>query len=88
GPQPTGGGLMANPAGYVLYGSGPSLFTRKLETALKYYAPPFEFMLKRGRPAGQTMEARAGTHQVPVLATPEGWMIADTTPIMDLLDHR
>ncbi len=79
---------MANLTGYVLYGSGPSLFTRKLEAALIFYGAPFNFMLKRGRPDGQAIEARAGTHQVPVLATPEGWMIADTTPIIDLLDHR
>ncbi len=31
---------------------------------------------------------RSGTHQVPVLHTPENWMIADTTPLLHLLDGR
>ena len=31
---------------------------------------------------------RSGTHQVPVLHTPEDWMIADTTPILHMLDAR
>ena len=35
-----------------------------------------------------TIESRSGTHQVPVLHTPENWMIGDTTPIMHLLDER
>ncbi|THD59901.1 glutathione S-transferase family protein [Phenylobacterium sp.] len=73
---------------YVLYGSNQSLFTRKLEAALIFHGAPFEFRLKRGRPDVQEIERRAGTHQVPVLLTPEGWMLADTTPIIDLLDQR
>lgn len=73
---------------YVLYGSRQSLFTRKLEAALVFYGAPFEFVLKRGRPDAEEIERRAGTHQVPVLLTPEGWMLADTTPIIDLLDQR
>ena len=35
-----------------------------------------------------TIESRSGTHQVPVLHTPENWMIGDTTPIIHLLDER
>jgi glutathione S-transferase len=73
---------------YVLYGSRQSLFTRKLEAALIFYRAPFVFELKRGRPDVQEIEQRAGTHQAPVLLTPEGWMLADTTPIIDLLDQR
>lgn len=73
---------------YVLYGSRQSLFTRKLEAALIFYGAPFEFRLKREQPNAQEIEQRAGTHQVPVLLTPENWMLADTTPIIDLLDQR
>ncbi|HZZ33775.1 MAG TPA: glutathione S-transferase family protein [Phenylobacterium sp.] len=73
---------------YVLYGSRQSLFTRKLEAALIFYGAPFEFVLKRGRPDTEEIERRAGTHQVPVLLTPENWMLADTTPIIDMLDQR
>lgn len=73
---------------YILHGSGPSLFTRKLEAALRFYGAPFEFRLKGDHPDPKLLELRAGTHQVPVLETPEGWMLADTTPILDLLDSR
>ena len=73
---------------YVLYGSRQSLFTRKLEAALIFYGVAFEFVSKRGRPDVAEIEQRAGTHQVPVLVTPENWALADTTPIIDLLDQR
>ena len=73
---------------YDLYGSELSLFTRKLEAALRFYGVPFAFHNKRASPRRLEIEARAGTHQVPVLITPENWALADTTPIIDLLDHR
>ncbi|MGE0621919.1 MAG: glutathione S-transferase family protein [Pseudomonadales bacterium] len=80
-----------NPAGpfpgYVLYGGELSYFTRKLEAALKFYGVPFEFRAK-SRDNTAEVEQRSGTHQVPVLQTPENWMIADTTPILQLLDSR
>jgi hypothetical protein len=31
---------------------------------------------------------RAATHQIPVVRTPENWMLADSTPILQLLDSR
>jgi glutathione S-transferase len=73
---------------YGLYGSTPSLFTRKLEAALIFYRAPFEFISKPSHPDPKGLEARVGTHQVPVLQTPEDWVIADTTPIIEMLDHR
>ena len=36
----------------------------------------------------EEVESRSGTHQVPVLHTPENWMIADTTPLIQMLDGR
>lgn len=73
---------------YVLYGSRQSLFTLKLEAALIFYGAAYEFRLKRGLPNAEEIEQRAGTHQVPVLQTPEDWILSDTTPIIDLLDQR
>ena len=75
------------PDRYVLYGSELSYFTRKLEAALILYGVDFEF---RGKTAEnrEELELRSGTHQVPVLHTPENWMIADTTPLLHLLDGR
>lgn len=72
---------------YILYGGELSLFTRKLEAALKFYGAEFEFRNKNSEDVS-LLETRAGTHQVPVLLTPENWMLADTTPIMQMLDHR
>lgn len=71
---------------YVLYGSKLSLFTMKLDAALLFYGLAYEFRGK-GRDA-KAIEQRAGTHQIPVLITPENWPLADSTPIIDLLDQR
>lgn len=72
---------------YIVYGGELSLFTRKLEAALQFYGADF---VREGKtPANRELiETRSGTHQVPVLLTPENWMIADTTPLMCLLDSR
>jgi len=72
---------------YRVYGNELSYFTRKLEAALTFYDADFERVAK-GRDNAAEVEARAGTHQVPVLHTPENWLIADTTPLMGLLDAR
>lgn len=68
---------------YTIYGGELSYFSRKLEAAMKFYGAEFEF-----KPKIPEAETRSGTHQVPVLHTPENWMIADTTPLMLLLDSR
>ncbi len=72
---------------YVLYGGPISLFTRKLEAALRFYGAPFRNEMKTAENRAE-IEARAQTHQVPVLQTPENWMIGDTTPLLTLLDSR
>ncbi len=71
----------------MLYGAPISLFTRKLEAALRFYAAPFRFEVK-GPDNSAEIETRSGTHQVPALRTPENWWVADTTPILTLLDAR
>jgi len=68
---------------YQLYGNELSLFTRKLEAALIFYGLSFESF-----PNTPEINKRAGTHQIPVLLTPENWALADTTPIMQMLDGR
>ncbi|MDE0759136.1 MAG: glutathione S-transferase family protein, partial [Pseudomonadales bacterium] len=72
---------------YILYGGELSYFTRKLEAALIFYGADFEFRAKTNDNR-ELLELRSGTHQVPVLKTPENWLIADTTPILTLLDSR
>jgi glutathione S-transferase len=79
--------LLETPQDYVIYGGPISLFTRKLESAMRFYAAPHS--MKSKQPGnGEEVEGRSGTHQVPVLHTPEGWMLGDTTPLLDLLDAR
>jgi len=73
---------------YILYGSPQSLFTRKLQAALEFYPLEFEFRQKRASEIEDQLELRSGTHQMPVLRTPEDWMIADTTPLIALMDTR
>jgi glutathione S-transferase len=68
---------------YTIYGSELSYFTRKLEAAMIFYRAEFQ-----RKPKPPEAEMRSGTHQVPVLLTPENWMIADTTPLLHLLDSR
>ncbi len=72
---------------YRVYGGELSYFTRKLEAALIFYGADFEIVAKTPDIAAD-VEQRSGTHQVPVLQTPENWMIGDTTPLMYLLDSR
>jgi len=72
---------------YVLYGGEQSYFTQKLQAALNFYGASYDFVRKSNN-NDEALRLRSGTHQVPVLHTPENWMIADTTPIMMMLDHR
>ena len=68
---------------YTIYGGELSYFTRKLEAAMNFYGAEFDL-----KPKPPEAETRSGTHQVPVLHTPENWMIGDTTPLLQLLDGR
>ncbi|MFN3197209.1 MAG: glutathione S-transferase family protein [Bradymonadia bacterium] len=75
------------PGRYTLYGWQQSYFTRKLEAALIFYGAEYDFVPKTSDNAWE-LQMRSGTHQIPLLHTPEHWMLADTTPIMQLLDTR
>lgn len=72
---------------YVVYGSELSYFTRKLTAGLDFYEAAYELRAKDAS-VREEVEARSGTHQIPVLHTPENWMIADSTPLLELLDTR
>jgi glutathione S-transferase len=73
---------------YIVYVAPHSLFTRKLEVALQFYGAPFQSLRKRGSGIEEEIEARSGTHQMPVLRTPGNRMLADTTPLIEMLDAR
>ena len=57
---------------YIIYGGELSYFTRKLEAAMIFYGADFEMRTKTPDMA-QEIQLRSGTHQVPVLQTPENW---------------
>ena len=59
---------------YTVYGTQRSYFTLKLESALIYYGVPWRHISKRPDNT-ELVEKRAATHQIPVLQTPENWMI-------------
>lgn len=72
---------------YIIYGGELSYFTRKLEAAMIFYDADFE-MRARTPEITEEIQLRSGTHQIPVLQTPENWMIGDTTPLLHMLDGR
>ena len=72
---------------YIVYGGELSYFTKKLEAAMIFYGADFEIQSKMPDNTAD-IEQRSGTHQVPVLLTPENWMVADTTPLLMMLDGR
>ena len=72
---------------YGLCGVELSFFTRKLEAQLRAQSIPWYWHFKtQERSAG--IEARAGTHFIPVLLTPENWALHDTIAIGPLLHQR
>ena len=72
---------------YVVYGGARSLFTRKLTAALDFYGAQYRVEL-RSPSANDELQVRANSHQIPLIHTPEEWLLADTTPILRLLDGR
>ncbi|MEM9757996.1 MAG: glutathione S-transferase family protein [Pseudomonadota bacterium] len=78
---------LSRPDRYVVYGWQRSYFTHKLTAALHFHQLPWEYRDKTAENADE-LRLRSGTHQIPVLHTPENWMIADTTPLLQLLDGR
>ncbi|MEM7003355.1 MAG: glutathione S-transferase family protein [Pseudomonadota bacterium] len=72
---------------YTIHGAPMSLFTRKLEAAFDFYGVAYQ-QARKGTRDDSDLERRAGSHQIPVLTTPENWAVADTTPIMNFMDQR
>ena len=53
--------------------------------ALEWYGVPFNSVTPDDDTREQ-LSARAGTHQIPILESPFGWTVADTTPTLMWLD--
>ena len=72
---------------YQLIGGELSFFSRKLEAQLRFQRLPWRWQFKTQERTPE-IETRAGTHFIPVLQTPEGWMIHDTIAIGPMLSAR
>lgn len=70
---------------YTIYGFELSYFTRKMEAALRLYGLPFR---RRSKTLlnWRRLERLSGCRKVPVMVTPDGRVLSDTTPIIDHLD--
>jgi glutathione S-transferase len=72
---------------YTLIGTQLSMFTRKLEAQLTYQRVPYQWQYKTLERTPD-IETRAGTRFIPLLQTPDGWMINDTIAIGPFLSER
>ena len=63
------------PSAYTLFGSKLSYFTRKLHAGL-LWSPGIQFeWYEKSIHLKEDLEKRSGSPQMPVLLTPENWMI-------------
>lgn len=72
---------------YELIGSELSFFTRKLEAQLRFQKIPWRYKFKTQKRSAE-LEARAGSHFIPLLQTPDRWLLNDTIAIGPLLHDR
>lgn len=72
---------------YTLIGSELSMFTRKLEAQLRYQNIPHAWKYRTMAEAPD-LEKRAGTRFIPLIETPDGWLLNDTIAIGPLLSQR
>ena len=72
---------------YQLVGNEMSFFTRKLEAQLRFQQIPWRYVFKTEERKAE-LEAKAGTHFIPLLTTPDKWLIHDTIAIGPMLSDR
>lgn len=72
---------------YKLVGSELSMFTRKLEAQLRFQKIPFTWRFKTMAESAD-IEKRGGTRFIPLLETPDGWMVHDTIALGPMLNDR
>ena len=72
---------------YQLVGSEMSFFTRKLEAQLRFQRVPWRYLFKTEERKAE-LETKAGTHFIPLLVTPDTWLIHDTIAIGPMLSER
>jgi glutathione S-transferase len=72
---------------YIIYGVDASYFTQKALAYFAYKGIPFEYR-KKTLMVKDEVEEKSGSHMIPVVVTPAGEYIWDTTPIMLGLEEK
>ena len=73
---------------YTLYGAEISYFTGKVRAYLRWKAIPFTEVLAQAEVYREVIVPRVGFPVIPVLATPEGETLQDSSEIIDALERR
>jgi glutathione S-transferase len=73
---------------YTLYGMDVSYFTGKLEAYLRYKRVPYTRVEATWRVLVGTLRRHTGLMKVPVIRTPQGQWLQDSTPIIDWFEAR
>ena len=75
-------------AHYTLYGMDVSYFTGKLEAYLRYKRVPYERVEATWRRLMGPLRRHTGVAKVPVVETPDGEWLQDSTPMIDWFEQR
>ncbi len=75
-------------AEHRLYGAELSLYSGKLRAYLRFKAVPYTEILSTAAVIRDPIEVRTGRKMVPVLESPDGEFLQDTTLIIDQLEAR
>jgi glutathione S-transferase len=81
-------GMKRMTAGYDLYGSEVSYFSGKVRAYLRYKRIPFAEFLNTPDAYRKVILPRVGWPVIPVVITPEGETLQDSTEIIDELEQR
>lgn len=73
---------------YTLYGSPASLYTGKARAYLTYKNIPYQETLSSMKVYKKTIIPKTGVAMIPVVATPEGQYLQDTSIIIDTLEQQ
>jgi len=77
-----------DPQTYTLYGSEISYFTGKVRAYLRWKGIPYDEALSDAQVYREIIVPRVGFPVIPVVVTPQGETLQDTTEIIDELEQR
>ncbi|MGB7754704.1 MAG: glutathione S-transferase [Salinisphaera sp.] len=80
--------MASESSSYTLYGTEFSLYTGKARAYLRYKGLPFRERLSTLRVYKRVIVPNTGVAFVPVVETPQGQFIQDTTEIIDYIESR